>query len=140
MNRPFAGSDLHRLLLTALCVSLFAPVRSACAQGRYIGPKELDTSTVVHGDTTNEDVASIVGRVTSVQMSKTGMTFLNFGHSWAFVAIILPSDSRTFPNPKQWKGKFMRVTGKLQHYEARAGIVVRQPWQLTLATKGPNFE
>lgn len=105
MNRHFAGSALHRLLLTILCVLLSAPVRSASAQAHVTGPKEVDTSTVVQGDTTDENVVSIVGKVTSVQMSTTGMTFLNIGRSWAFAAIVLTADSSSFPNPKRWEGK-----------------------------------
>jgi hypothetical protein len=138
MNRHFAGSGLHRLLLAILCVSLSAPVRSACAQAHVTGPKEVDTSTVVQGDTTDENVVSIMGKVTSVQMSSTGMTFINIGRSWAFAAIILATDSSSFPNPKQWEGKRVRVTGKVQRYEARAAMVLRQPWQLALASPGPN--
>jgi hypothetical protein len=138
MNRHFAGSALHRLLLTILCVLLSAPVRSASAQAHVTGPKEVDTSTVVQGDTTDENVVSIVGKVTSVQMSTTGMTFLNIGRSWAFSAIVLTADSSSFPNPKRWEGKRVRVTGKVQRYEARAAMVLRQPWQLALASPGPN--
>jgi hypothetical protein len=151
-NRRLGGSGLYRLVLAVLCVSLFAPVRQVFAQAKYVasegslkGPDTLamvpadtlDTMAIAPADTANEDVVTLMGKVTSEDVSHAGMTILNIGRSWRFQAIVFQSAASSFPDLAQWEGQRVLVTGKVQRYQAGAAIVIRSPWQLKLASPGP---
>ena len=79
-------------------------------------------------------VEGIVAGVGSARRSAT--TFLNFGAAYpkqTFTAVIFRSAASRFPNPQQWEGKRVRVTGKVRLYRNRPEIILESPQQLTAA-------
>jgi hypothetical protein len=60
-----------------------------------------------------------------VHITRSGTTFLNFGA--AYPKQTFTAGSR-FPNPQQWEGKRVRVTGKVRLYRDRSfGFRRRSP-------------
>src|SRR5258708_28108079 len=60
---------------------------------------------------------TVEGTVASVRVTRSGTTFLNFGAAYpkqTFTAVMFRSAASRFPNPQQWEGKRVRVTGKVR--------------------------
>lgn len=80
---------------------------------------------------------TIEGTVVSVSSARRSPTvFLNFGSAYpnqTFTAVIFASATSHFPNPRQWEGKRVRVTGRVRLYRGRPEIVLDDPSQLVLA-------
>jgi len=90
-----------------------------------------------------EATLRVEGTVTTVNVTPAGTVFINFGLPYprqTFAAIIFHEDTSRFPDPKQWVGKWVLVTGKLHMYEERPAMVLKDPDQLTLAPapRSPN--
>ena len=72
----------------------------------------------------------------SVHVTRSGTTFLNFGAAYpkqTFTAVIFRSAASLFPNPQQWEGKRVRVTGKVRLYRDRPEIILAASSQLAAA-------
>jgi len=125
----------YRLLFALVAVTLLAPLRYVCAQ------QHPDKATTFMRDT--EATLRVEGTVTTVNTSPAGTVFINFGLPYprqTFAAIIFHRDASRFPDPKQWEGKRVVVTGKLHMYEKRPAMVLKDADQLTLAPppRSPN--
>ena len=75
---------------------------------------------------------TVEGTVVSVHVTRTGTTFLNFGASYpnqTFTAVIFRSAASRFPNPQQWDGKRVHVTGRVRLYRGRPEIVLDESSQ-----------
>jgi hypothetical protein len=76
----------------------------------------------------------VVGRVDHVKTPKE-TTFLNFGPDYKiapFGAVIFHSDAYKFPNPKQYEGKTVEITGLIRTYQGRPEIVLNDPGQIKI--------
>ena len=79
---------------------------------------------------------TVEGTVASVYVTRSGTIFLNFGATYpnqSFTAVIFRSAAGQFPDPRQWEGKRVRVTGKVQLYRDRPEIVLAASSQLAAA-------
>jgi DNA/RNA endonuclease YhcR with UshA esterase domain len=79
--------------------------------------------------------ATVVGVVTQVSVSRGGTTFLNFGAKFpnhVFTAVIFKSAASQFPEPQQWDGKRVNVSGAIQLYRGKPEIVLNTASQLRL--------
>jgi DNA/RNA endonuclease YhcR with UshA esterase domain len=79
---------------------------------------------------------AVEGTVVNVHATRTETTFLNFGSAYpnqTFTAVIFRSAVNRFPNPQQWEGKRVRVTGQVRLYRGRPEIVLEEQSQLVLA-------
>ena len=79
---------------------------------------------------------AVEGKVIGVHASRSGTTFFNFGAAYpnqTFTAVIFESSSSRFPDPKQWEGKRVRVTGQVRLYRGKPEIVLEEPSQLVAA-------
>jgi len=79
-------------------------------------------------------VEGVVVQVSTSPRSNT--TFLNFGARYPnhiFNAVIFRSAAAQFPNPQQWEGKRVRVTGTVRLYQGKPEIVLETGVQLTTA-------
>jgi DNA/RNA endonuclease YhcR with UshA esterase domain len=78
---------------------------------------------------------TVEGTVASVGFSRrSGTYFLNFGAAHpnqTFTAVIFRSAATSFPNPQQWEGKRVRVTGKVRLYRGKPEIVLEESSQFT---------
>jgi DNA/RNA endonuclease YhcR with UshA esterase domain len=81
-----------------------------------------------------DQTVTVEGTVASVGVSRrSNTTFLNFGAAYpnqTFTTVIFSSAASEFPNPKQWEGKRVRVTGKVRLYRGRPEIVLNEAAQL----------
>lgn len=79
---------------------------------------------------------TVRGVVANVYTSRSGNTFLNFGHPYpeqTFAGVIFRSASGRFPNPSQWEGKVVLVTGTIRLYKGKPEIILESPTQLRRA-------
>ncbi|SRR5712692_5573621 len=115
-----------RILPSALLVGALSVVAGQSrAQQRAIG----DTAAASKVG----QIVTIEGTVANVTVLRTGTTFLNFGSAYpneTFTAVVFRSASTRFPNPQQWEGKRVRVTGKVQLYRGKPEIILNDPSQL----------
>jgi len=117
-----------RVLLPAILAGLFAFVGQAPGQQRVVRDSEAASHV-------GESVI-VEGTVASVHVTRSGTTFLNFGAAYpkqTFTAVIFSSAASRFPNPQQWEGKRVRVTGKVRLYRDRPEIVLEASSQLAAA-------
>jgi micrococcal nuclease len=80
------------------------------------------------------EYACVVGRVDHVNTPKE-TTFLNFGPDYKiapFGAVIFYSDAYKFPNPKQYEGETLEITGLIRSYQGRPEIVLKDPSQIKI--------
>src|ERR1700747_2173295 len=117
-----------QVLLPTILAGLFAVAGQAPAQQRIVA----DSQAAAHlGES-----ATVEGTVASVHVTRSGTTFLNFGAAYpkqTFTAVIFSSAATRFPNPQQWEGKRVRVSGKVRLYRERPEIVLEEPSQLQAA-------
>jgi DNA/RNA endonuclease YhcR with UshA esterase domain len=117
------------LAVIAVCVLASAPSKATAQQPRVVADTQAARSV---GRTVT--VEGVVAQVSVSRRSNT--TFLNFGRRYpnhTFTAVIFRSAANQFPNPRQWEGKRVRVTGEVRLYRGRPEIVLEEPRQLSLA-------
>src|SRR4030042_3871720 len=76
------------------------------------------------------EYACVSGRIDHISTSKKGSIFLDFCPDYetcSFSAVILKKDVRKFPDPKQYKGKTLEVTGLIKSYKGRPEIILKVP-------------
>jgi len=118
----------RRLPFAALLPAFWVVVGQAPTQQSIIRDSEAATHI---GQT-----VTVEGVVASVHTTRTGTTFLNFGSGYpnqTFTAVIFRSSATRFPNPSQWEGKRVRVSGQIRLYRGRPEIVLEEPSQLIAA-------
>jgi DNA/RNA endonuclease YhcR with UshA esterase domain len=110
------------MLLTVVCAAL------AIAQAP---PNYTAAETPKHvGET-----ATVTDKVDGVHQSGKGNIFLNMGGKYpnqAFTAFIPSASAAQFPNPQQYEGRTVAVSGKIALYKGKPEIIVNSPSQITL--------
>jgi micrococcal nuclease len=87
------------------------------------------------------EYACVVGRVDHVNTPKK-TTFLNFCPDYKtcpFGAVIFSSDAYKFPNPKQYEGKTVEITGLIRSYQGRPEIILKDPGQIKISPHESSF-
>jgi DNA/RNA endonuclease YhcR with UshA esterase domain len=117
-----------RVLFAGVLAGLVAVVGQAPGQQRVVRDSEA-------GFHVGESV-TVEGTVANVRVTRSGTTFLNFGAAYpkqTFTAVIFSSVAGRFPNPQQWEGKRVRVSGKVRLYRDRPEVVLEASSQLAAA-------
>src|SRR6266480_7628620 len=73
------------------------------------------------------ETATITGMVDGVHQSGKNNIFLNMGGKYpnqAFTAFIPSSSAAQFPNPQQYEGRTVSVSGKITLYKGKPEIIV----------------
>ena len=107
-------------LFTVMCAAL------VIAQSSNYTPEEAPKHV---GET-----ATITGTVDGVHQSGRGNIFLNMGGKYpnqAFTAFIPSQSAAQFPNPQQYEGRTVAVSGKITLYSGKPEIIVTSPSQIT---------
>ena len=81
------------------------------------------------------EYACVAGRVNYVYTSKKGNIFINFCPDYKtcpFGIAIFSSDAYKFPNPNQYEGKTVEITGLIRSYQGRPEIVLNEPGQIKI--------
>ena len=76
----------------------------------------------------------VVGKIDHVRTPKE-TTFLNFCPDYRtcpFGAVIFRSYAYKFPNPKQYEGKLVEITGLVKSYQGRPEIILNDPSQIKI--------
>ena len=124
----------RRSLLVAVLIGVLSVVAGQMHAQQQVIPDTAAASNV--GQT-----LTVEGTVASVTVLRTGTTFLNFGAAYpeqTFTAVIFRSAASRFPNPQQWEGKRVRVTGKVQLYRGKPEIILNDASQLVAAPEGAS--
>jgi len=81
------------------------------------------------------EYACVAGRVDHVYTSEKGTIFINFRPDYKtspFGVVIFGSDAYKFPNPNQYEGKTVEITGLIKTYQGRPEIVLNDPGQIKI--------
>jgi endonuclease YncB( thermonuclease family) len=81
------------------------------------------------------EYACVSGKIDHVYTSQKGTIFLNFCPDYKtcpFYAVIFSSDAYKFPNPKQYEGETVEITGLIRAYQGRSQIVLNDPGQIKI--------
>ena len=81
------------------------------------------------------EYACVVGRVDHVYTSQKGTIFINFCSDYKtcpFGVAIFSSNAYKFPNPNQYEGKTVEITGLIRSYKGRAEIILNDPSQIKI--------
>ena len=79
------------------------------------------------------DTVTVVDTVSGVNLSKSGIYFLNMGDQFAnnaFTAVIFKRDVSKFHDIKSLEGKVIEVTGRIKFYHGKVEIVVEERGQV----------
>ncbi len=82
----------------------------------------------------------VVGRVDHVNRPRE-TTFLNFCPNYKtcpFGAVIFSSDAYKFPNPEQYEGQTVEITGLIRSYQGRSEIILKEAGQIKILSYGPS--
>jgi endonuclease YncB( thermonuclease family) len=83
----------------------------------------------------------VSGRIDHVYTSQKGTVFLNFCPDYKtcpFGAVIFNSDVYKFPNPKQYEGQTVEITGLISSYQGRPEIILKDPSQIKVISVNPS--
>lgn len=84
------------------------------------------------------EMTTVVGYVVSVRTTRSGTTFLNLGHPYpnqSFTGVIFRSNAAQFPNPNQWQGQRVLVTGRIRLYQGKPEIILENATQISVAPR-----
>jgi len=119
------------LLLAALAAfttnSLFADDKAAPAKL----PSYSDADAKQHIG----DEATVTGLVAGVSTSKSGNTYLNLGARHpkeVFSGVILAEDAAKIPDPKQYDGKTVALSGKIEIRNNQPQMILKAPEQIKI--------
>ena len=107
--------------------TLFALICAASIIAQGVSYTAVEAAKHV-GETTR-----ITGTVDGVHQSGKGNIFLKMGGTYpnqAFTAFIPSASAAQFPNPRQYEGKTMSVSGKITLYKGKPEIIVNSPSQI----------
>ena len=81
------------------------------------------------------ETAIITGMVDGFHQSGKGNIFLNMGGKYpnqAFTAFIPSASAGQFPNPQQYEGRTVAVSGKIALYKGKPEIILNSPSQISV--------
>jgi endonuclease YncB( thermonuclease family) len=81
------------------------------------------------------EYACVSGKIDHVYTSQRGTVFLDFCPDYKtcpFGVVIFNEDAHKFPNPEQYEGKTLEITGLIKSYQGRPEIVLNTPDQIKI--------
>jgi micrococcal nuclease len=87
------------------------------------------------------EYACVSGKIDHVYTSQKGTIFLNFCPDYKtcpFGVIIFGSDAYKFPNPKQYEGQTLEITGLIRSYQGRPEIILNDLGQIKILSHEPS--
>jgi DNA/RNA endonuclease YhcR with UshA esterase domain len=116
-SAPAVVLRLTLLAIALLSTHAFAADCVSFADARhYIGKTQCVTGTIVH-----------------VKEGRNGVTFLDFCDDYEvcpFTVVVFANDLRKVGNVAQLKGRSIQIRGRVEEYDGRAEIILRNPQQL----------
>jgi hypothetical protein len=105
------------LMCAALTIAQAPPNYTAAEAAKHVG-----------------ETAMITDRVDGVHQSGKGNIFLNMGGKYpnqAFTAFIPSASAAQFPQPQQYEGRTVAVSGKITLYKGKPEIIVTSLGQIS---------
>jgi micrococcal nuclease len=87
------------------------------------------------------EYACVSGKIDHVYTSKKGTIFLNFCQDYKtcpFGVVIFGEDAHKFPNPQQYEGKTVEITGLIKSYQGRPEIILNDLGQIKILSHEPS--
>ena len=87
------------------------------------------------------EYACVSGKIDHVYTSQKGAIFLNFCLDYKtcpFGATIFNKDAYKFPNPKQYEGETLEITGLIRAYQGRSQIILDDLGQIKILSHDPS--
>jgi len=87
------------------------------------------------------EYACVSGKIDHVYTSRKGTIFLNFCPDYKtcpFGAVIFGEDAYKFPNPKQYEGQTLEITGLIKSYQGRPEITLKDLGQIKILSHEPS--
>ena len=119
-------------LITA---SVWLSKRPAPLQLAKTAPPQYPAKRIDYTEAPNYvgEYVCVSGKIDHVYTSKKGTIFLNFCTDYKtcpFGAVIFGEDAYKFPNPQQYEGKALEITGLIKSYQGRPEIVLKDISQI----------
>ena len=108
---------LFALMSAASVIAQTPPVYSALEAAKHVG-----------------ETATVTDRVDGFHQSGKGNIFLNMGGKYAnqaFTAFIPSASAGQFPQPQQYEGRTVAVSGKITLYRGKPEIIINSPSQIS---------
>jgi len=86
------------------------------------------------------EYACVSGKIDHVYTSQKDTIFLNFCPDYKtcpFGIVIFGEDANKFPNPKQYEGKALEITGLIRAYQGRPEIILNDLSQIKILSREP---
>ncbi len=87
------------------------------------------------------EFACVSGKIDHVYTSQKGTIFLNFCSDYKncpFGAVIFGSEAHKFPNPKQYEGQTVQITGLIRSYQGQPEIILKDSSQIKILADRPS--
>jgi DNA/RNA endonuclease YhcR with UshA esterase domain len=121
-----------------IAVAIFLTRRPFALENPQMPPFAKSPSKHISFDQAPDNIGKVVcvtGKVDHVYTSPKGTVFINFCPDYKtcpFGAVIFDSSVSKFPNPQQYAGKNVEITGFITAYQGRAEIVLDSPAQIKI--------
>jgi endonuclease YncB( thermonuclease family) len=141
MKNFFYKNKVHITIIVAaflIAASIWLSKRPAPLQlSKTALPSQDSAKRIDYTEAPNHvgEYACVSGKIDHVYTSKKGTIFLNFCPDYKtcpFGIVIFGSDASKFPNPKQYEGQTLEITGLIKSYQGRPEIVLNAPDQIKI--------
>ena len=135
---PLAIIAAALIIAAAILVSRRPPSAALPPDNENRQTPQPSPSTRINFTQAPENIGKVVcvtGKVDHVYTSDKGTVFINFCSDYKncpFGAVIFDSSVSKFPNPQQYTGKIVEITGFITAYQGRAEIVLDSPDQIKI--------
>jgi micrococcal nuclease len=110
---------------------------------KTVEPLQQSAARIDYTEASNHigEYACVSGKIDHVYTSQKGTIFLNFCPDYKtcpFGVIIFGSDAYKFPNPKQYEGQTLEITGLIRSYQGRPEIILNDLGQIKILSHEPS--
>jgi endonuclease YncB( thermonuclease family) len=146
MKNFLCKNKVHVTIIIAvllIAASIWLSNRPALLLAKTDPPSQQSVKRVDYTEAPNYvgEYACVSGKIDHVYTSEKGTIFLNFCPDYKtcpFGAVIFGEDANKFPNPKQYEGKALEITGLIKSYQGRPEITLKDLGQIKILSHEPS--
>jgi micrococcal nuclease len=147
MKNFFYKNKVHITIIVAaflIAASIWLSKRPALLQlSKTASPPQQSTKSIDYTEAPNHigEYACVSGKIDHVYTSKKGTIFLNFCPDYKtcpFGVTIFNKDAYKFPNPTQYEGQTVEITGLIRAYQGRSQIILDNLGQIKIPSREPS--
>jgi micrococcal nuclease len=127
-----------------IAASIWLSKRPALLQlAKTAPPSQQSAKSIDYTEAPNHvgEYACVSGKIDHVYTSRKGTVFLNFCPDYKtcpFGVTIFNKDAYKFPNPTQYEGQTLEITGLIRAYQGRSQIILDDIGQIKIPSHGPS--